>query len=114
MIEGKHLKKLEKSLGKTTIGEMDKLTPESLKAIVIDAEQTMKKAKAELEANPKFVEHRDSLNALKGGLKSLNARHRARIAYALHRLDLATEAEGVDAQVHVGSISLNGKDSAHV
>jgi hypothetical protein len=87
MISPKKLEQIEKLLGKEFALELQGLAPEAIKEKVVQAEQAMKEASEELEANPKYQELKESLKALSEGKKEVNKRQKAIIAYALHLLD---------------------------
>lgn len=82
-----NIEKIKRKLGKDTVEEMDGLSDQALKDTIIQAEQSQKDARAELDKNPNYVRARNDLNALRSGLNEVNARQRAKIAYALHRLE---------------------------
>lgn len=77
------IEKLIKTIGKETREELDSLSPEDLKQRVVQANQAMKQVKEELQANPNYQELRSNLLALTQGMKDVNKRQRAIIAYAL-------------------------------
>lgn len=81
------IEKLEQKLGKATVAEMASLPSPELEQVIITAEKSMKLAKDELEANPKYQELKENLSALSQGLKEVNSRQRAKIQYALHLLE---------------------------
>lgn len=79
--------KLEKKLGVETVAEIRGSDDASLKARIIAAEQAMRAAKDELEANPKYQELKESLGVLTQGMKEVNSRQRAIIQLCLITLD---------------------------
>ncbi len=83
----KALSAAEKQLGKEFIKELQTLDAQALKQKVVDANQGMKAAKEELEANPKYQEASSDLAYLKGGLNDVNKRQKQIIAYSLHLLE---------------------------
>lgn len=82
-----NINKLEKTLGRDTIVEMQSLAPEALHKAIVDAEQAMKQVADELEANGKYQELKDQLSAVTQGKKDVNKRQKAKIAYALNLLN---------------------------
>ena len=82
-----NIEKVKRQLDQTTIEEMDSMTSEALKEVIFQAEVAQKEAKAELEANPKYRQVKNDLSTLQVGLREVNKRQRAKIAYALHRLE---------------------------
>lgn len=82
-----NVEKIKKQLDKMTVEEMDAMEASSLKEVIVQAEQSQKDARAELEKNPNYVRARNDLNALRSGLNDVNKRQKAKIAYALYRLE---------------------------
>ena len=81
------LDKLQKSLGKSTIDDLNNKSPVDLKNTIVDAESSMKAAKEELESNPRYEAMKESLSDLSAGMKEVNKRQRAIIQYSLYRLE---------------------------
>lgn len=92
MISDKKLAKIEKALGKETVDSLGAGQPDELKITIVKAEQAMKEAKEELEANTKYQEIKEGLKALSEGMKEVNKRQRAVIEYCLHLLEEKGEA----------------------
>lgn len=80
------LSKIEKLLGVDTIKEMEAMPEESLRQVIVEANQAMKIVADELEANTKYQELKASLSALTAGKRDVNKRQKGRIAYALKLL----------------------------
>lgn len=76
-----------KLLSEVTVEEMDAMDEATLKKTIVDASSAMKTAKEELEANPQYIELKESLQACTQGKKDLDARQKARIAYSLELLE---------------------------
>jgi hypothetical protein len=87
MMNDKKLDKLERTLGKDTIADLNAVPVDMLKAHIVASEQSMKAAKEELEANPQYQELRENLKALSQGLREVNTRQRAIIQYCLHLIE---------------------------
>lgn len=81
------LEKIMQKLGKDTVEEMESMSETELKETIVQAEQSQKAAKAELERNPEYVRAKNDMNAFKVGLNEVNARQKAKIAFALHLLE---------------------------
>ena len=81
------VEKLEKALGLETVQEMTSASVDELKNRIVQGEQAMVAAKAELEANMAYQELKASIKALSGGLRDLNKRQRAVIQYAIHLME---------------------------
>ena len=67
MLSDKKLSKIEKVLGKETLGELEAMPVDILKDHIIIAEHAINEAQRELEANPKYQDLKDSLKALSAG-----------------------------------------------
>lgn len=81
------LEKLEKLLGKDTAQELVSLPETELKQRVVQANQSMKQAEEELEANAQYQQIKENKSLLEQGKKEVNKRQRAIIKYCLHLLD---------------------------
>lgn len=80
----KKLEKIEKALGQETINELVAKTADDLKTAIVGANQAIKQAQEELEANPAYQELKENLKALSAGLKDAKKRQNAIIQYSLH------------------------------
>lgn len=83
----KNLDKIEKLLGHDTVLELQSYDVEGLNTQVVNAESAMKQAVDELQANPQYQELKEGLKAITAGLKEVNKRQRAKIAYCLYLLE---------------------------
>ena len=83
----KQLAKIKKALGKDTVEEMDQMTEGELKKVVIEAEQSMKKAKTEMDENDNYQKAKNDKNLFETGLREVRKRQNARISYALVRIE---------------------------
>ena len=83
----KSLDKYEKALGKDTVNEMNSMSEEQLKQVIVQASSAMKQVKDELEASPEYQALKANLSALTQGKKDVDKRQKARIGYALVRLE---------------------------
>ncbi len=79
--------KVTKALGRDTVEEMDAMTTEELKKVVVEASSAMKEVKEELEANQNYQSLKADLKDLTAGKAAVDKRQKARIAYALDRVD---------------------------
>lgn len=86
----KKLEKIEKVLGKDSVDLLATSSVEDLKNIIVNANQAIKQAQEELEANPAYQELKENLKALSAGLKDVKKRQNALIQYSLH----LTEQQG--------------------
>lgn len=86
MISSNKLLKIEKSLGKETIAELEALSGADLKTAIVQAVGCIKITQEELEANPAYQELKENLKALSSGLREVKARQNSVIAYSLHLL----------------------------
>lgn len=78
--------KLIAKLGPQTVEEMDAMSADALKKVIVDASTAMKQAKEELEANPQYQALKESLKACTEGKRELDSRQKARIAYSIDLL----------------------------
>lgn len=85
-------KRLEKAmdlLGTDKIQEMESMPKESLKQLIVQANDSMKQAQEEMENNPKYVEAKERLSDLSAGKKEVDKRQKAIILVALTLLNQA-------------------------
>ena len=87
MLTEKKLAKIEKALGKEGMADIESQAVDVLKNTVVAAEHAIMEAQRELEANPAYVELKESLKALSEGLRDVKKRQRAIIEYALSILE---------------------------
>lgn len=78
--------KATNKLGKQTVAGMQAQTPEQLKKLVVEASNTMKKVKDELDANPKYQQAKADKSNLEAGKRDVDGREKTRINYALEIL----------------------------
>jgi len=86
-LSDKKLDKIEKALGKETMADLESLSEELLKDHTVVAEFSIKNAIAELEANLKYQELKESLKALSAGLREVKKRQNSIIQYCLSLLE---------------------------
>lgn len=86
MLSDKKYAKIEKVLGKETLSELEAMSVEVLKDHVVAAEHAIYETIRELEANPVYQQHKDSIKALSEGLRDVKKRQKAIIEYALSLL----------------------------
>lgn len=86
MLSEKKLSRFQKILGET-IQELDAQDTDALKQSIVRADQSIKQASDELEANPKFQELKESLKAVSEGLREVKKRQNAIVQYSLHLIE---------------------------
>lgn len=87
------LNKIEKILGEEIMEEIRAMGEEELKKVIIQAEQSMKEAKDELEANPKFQQLKEDLKALRCGFLDVKKFQTAKLNLALMQLNPSEEVK---------------------
>lgn len=90
-----NLEKVAKQLGKNTVEEMDAMAEEALKKVIIEASSSMKQVKEELEANQNYQSAKADLANLSQGKKDVDRRQKARVNYALVRLEELGKMDGL-------------------
>lgn len=78
--------KATKKLGKDTVTEMNAMSEEDLRQVIVQANSSMKEAKDKLDANPEYQQAKADLSLLQSSKKEVDARQKAKIEYALTRL----------------------------
>ena len=81
---------LAKIKGKLPTGfadEADAMDEAALRDVIIDAETTISETEAEKKKDEKLAGARQIVKDLSAGYSDVNKAQRAKIAYALHRLD---------------------------
>ena len=81
------LDKVAKALGRDTVDEMDAMREDELKKCIVDANGAMKQVKEELEANREYQAAKQDIKDLSAGKREVDKRQKAKIAYALDRLE---------------------------
>lgn len=79
--------KILNALGKDTVHEMEAMTPEDLKKVVMDAHSGMDQAQKEMEENKNYREAKATLGHFTQGRNAVNKRQKARIKLAIELLD---------------------------
>lgn len=87
MLSDKKLARIEKTLGKESMADLEAMAVDVLKDTLVNAEHSINDAVRELEANPKFQELKESIKALSEGLRDVKKRQTAIIQYALSLLE---------------------------
>ena len=87
MLSTKKLEKLEKALGLETVNDLHAMNADELKARLIQAEQGIKLAEDELDANNEYQTLLESKKAMEEGLKDVKKRQNAIIKYSLHLIE---------------------------
>lgn len=82
-----NIQKVRDKIGVETCEEMDAMPEESLRATIVTAERAMSDCKRDLNLNPQYLETKENLKALTQGKREVDARQKAKIAYAIHRLE---------------------------
>jgi DNA polymerase III delta prime subunit len=83
----KKLEKIEKALGVETVRELEALNSEELKAKLVVAEQAIKGAIDELEANEEYQDLKESVKAMQAGMRDVKKRQNAIIQLSLHLME---------------------------
>jgi hypothetical protein len=78
--------KVAKALGRDTVEEMDAMREDELKKVIVEATGAMKQVKEELEDNRNYQAAKQDMKDLSAGKRDVDKRQKARIAYALDRL----------------------------
>ena len=63
------------------------LSAEDLREVIVDAERNISKAQEELDANPQYIELKESMKAIRSGFTEVKGRQAAKISLALMTLD---------------------------
>lgn len=79
--------KLQSVLGKDTVKEMEAMSEEELKQIVVTATKAMQEVVDELEKNEAYQEIKSKKTALESGKKEVDKRQKARIKLSFHLLE---------------------------
>ena len=87
MISDKKYEKIEKAIGKDTVAQLEGFDQSALTSRVVQAEQAIKGAVDELEANTEYQSMKEALNDMKQGMREVRKRQNAVIAYCLHLLE---------------------------
>lgn len=77
------VEKIRNQLGPETIKELEALSKAELERVIADAEQAIKQATEERDANPAYQEAKENIKALSEGLKEVKKRQQAKIQFAL-------------------------------
>lgn len=83
------LENARKVLGEQDIKDLDAMSAEELKKRIVQANEAMREAHDELEANEAYQKAKADASALSAGKRDVNKRQNAFIAYSLHRLSEA-------------------------
>jgi hypothetical protein len=87
MISDKKLQKIQKTLGKDTMKEMDSMIDVELRLQIIQAQETIKTASEGLEANTKYQSIKADLAHFNKGLAAVKKRQNAITRYSQHLLE---------------------------
>lgn len=82
--------KLEKLMKKLPVGwaeEAEGMSEKQLRDVIVDSENNLRNAKAELEANEKYQELKNALAEVRGPASDAVKAQKAKIEYALHLLE---------------------------
>lgn len=90
--------KLIRLLGADTVIEMESLSTDGLKSLIVQANQSMAQVKAELEANPAYQDLKLRLKDVTQSKREVDKRQRAKISLALTLL----ETSGATSNVYLG------------
>ena len=87
MLSDKKLARIKRALGTERIVELQSLSSEALKDVIISAESSIKTAVEELDANPQYQELKENFNVIFASLREVKNRQNATIQYALSLLE---------------------------
>lgn len=79
--------KVANALGRDTVEEMDAMNDVELKKVIVDANGAMKQVKEELDANQAYQAAKADVSHLSQGKRDVDKRQKAKIAYALDRIE---------------------------
>ncbi len=91
------IERMIKALGEDTLKDMEAMDADTLKKRIVEANEAMRQAYDELEANEKYQETKANLSALTEGKRGVNKRQNAVIGVALHLLN-GDKEEASDAK----------------
>jgi trimethylamine:corrinoid methyltransferase-like protein len=81
------LEKLKSTLGKDTVKEMEAMSEEKLKQVVMTANKAMIEVVDELEKNEAYQEIKSKKTAIESGKKEVDKRQKARIKFSICLLE---------------------------
>lgn len=87
--EVKYDSKMEKTIKNLGLGvkeEMDSMNELELRGVIVDSTNSISVAIADLEANPKYQQHKLALKDVSASMKEVKKAQKAKIDYSLHRL----------------------------
>jgi len=82
----KKMEKTIKNLGTGVKDEMDAMKEADLRNIIVESTNSISVAIADLEANPKYKQHKAALQDVSASMKEVKKAQKAKIDYSLHRL----------------------------
>lgn len=88
----KNVNLARKNIGPDTVQEMDKMDESALRGVIVQAEMSMLEVKEELEGSSEYIKTKADLDFLSSAKKEVDKRQKAKIQYALHRLEERGEA----------------------
>lgn len=91
MLSDNKIAKLQATLGKDTVDELDKYDSDKIKTRLVQAQKAIKQAQEELEANKAYQQAKADVSHLSGGLKDVKKRQNAMIQYGLYLLETKGE-----------------------
>ncbi len=80
------LSKLQASLGKDTVKELEEMSPDALRQRLTGAHKAIKEAREELDKSPEYSEAKENVKALSQGFRDLKKRQCSVSDYCLHLL----------------------------
>lgn len=81
------IEKALKNLDQETVNELGALDAEGLKQKIVQSSQSVDQAEKELEANPDYINLKESLKAVTAGLKEVKKRQNSIITVCLANLE---------------------------
>jgi anti-sigma28 factor (negative regulator of flagellin synthesis) len=83
----KNLDKVLKAIGEETKVEMDAMEETSLRNVIVQAQSAMSEVQSQLDNNVEYQRISELKNDMTQGKKEVDKRQKAKIAYALMRLN---------------------------
>lgn len=89
-----------KKLGRSVVEQMDAMTAEELKKLIVDASTRMKEVKDSLDANPKYQQIKSDKANMEAGKKAVDDNEKARIRYSLEIIQNVAKMSDIEKQLY--------------
>lgn len=89
-----------KKLGRSVVEQMDAMTAEELKKLIVDASTRMKEVKDSLDANPKYQQIKSDLANMQAGKKAVDDNEKARIRYSLEIIQNVSKLSETEKELY--------------